>query len=69
VWGTCVDLIPAYLYQSRTLAEVERIKAVKCRHRVYERQSERLSGAYSFANTDGMLVVVRPNMCGVPVWT
>ena len=69
MWGTCVDLSPAYLYHSRTLAEVESIKAVKCRHRVYERQFERFSGAYSFANTHGMLVVVRQNMCGVPVWT
>ena len=36
---------------------------------IYERQFERFSGAYSFANTQGMLVVVRQNACGVPVWT
>ena len=65
VWGTCVDLIPAYLYHWRTLAEVESIKAVKCRHRVYERQSERFSGAYCFTNTHMIAMVVRQNMCGV----
>jgi hypothetical protein len=69
VWGTCVDFNPAYLYRSRTLAEVERIKVVKCRVRVYNREFERFVGAYCFTNTHGMLVVVRQNMCGVPVWT
>ena len=69
VWGTCVDLIPAYLYHWRTLAEVESIKAVKCRVLLYNREFERLSGAYSFTNTHGMLVVVRQNVCGIPVWT
>jgi hypothetical protein len=44
---------------------------VKCRVRVYNRDSEfeRFSGAYCFTNTHGMLEVVRQNMCGVPVWT
>ena len=46
VCGTCVDLIPAYLYDSRTLAEVERTKVVKCRDHVYKRELKRLSGAY-----------------------
>ena len=64
-----MDLIPAYLYHSRTLAEVEIIKAVKCRVLVYNCEFERLSGAYCFTNTHGMLVVVRQNMCGMPVWT
>ena len=36
---------------------------------VYKREFERLSGVYCFTNTHGMLVVVRQNMCGVPVWT
>ena len=69
VWGTCVDLIPAHLYDWRSLAEVERIKAVKCRVLIYTREFERFSGAYVHTNTNGMLVVVRQNMCGVPVWT
>ncbi len=69
MWGTCVDLIPAYLYQSRTLAEVETIKAVKCRGRVHKGEFERFGGAYSITNTHGMLVVVRQNMCGVSAWT
>ena len=33
------------------MAEVERIKAVKCRARVYEGEFERFSGAYCFTNT------------------
>jgi hypothetical protein len=69
VWGTCVDLIPAYFYDWRSLAEVESIKAVKCRVLLYTRQFEWFSGAYVYTNTHGMLVVVRQNMCGVPVWT
>ncbi len=69
VCGTCVDLMPLYLHDSRTLAEVERIPVVKCRDRVYKREFERLSGAYSYTNTHGVLVVVRQNMCVVPVWT
>ena len=69
MWGTCVDLIPAYLYHSRTLAEVESIQAVKYRVLIYNREFERLSGANTFTNTHGMLVAVRSNMCGVPVWT
>jgi hypothetical protein len=32
MWGTCVDLIPAYLYHWRTLAEVDSIKQEKCQH-------------------------------------
>ena len=36
VWGTCVDLIPAYFYDWRSLAEVESIKAVKFRDLVYK---------------------------------
>jgi hypothetical protein len=69
VRGTCVDLIPAYLYDCRTLAEVEGIQVVKCRDRVYKREFERFSGAYCFTNTHAMPVVVRQNMRGVPVWT
>ena len=58
VRGTCVDLMPAYLHDCRSLAEVERTKVVKCRDRVYKRDFERLSGAYSYTNTHGVLVVV-----------
>ena len=32
MWGTCVDLIPAYLHHWRTLAEVDSIKSEKCQH-------------------------------------
>ena len=61
--GTCVDLIPAYLFDSRSLAEVERIQVVKCRDRVYKREFERFSDAYCFTNTHVMPVVVRQNIC------
>jgi hypothetical protein len=64
-----MDCNPAYLYDCRTLAEVERIQVVKCRDRVYQHDFERFSDAYCFTNTHGMPVVVRQNMCGVPVWT
>ena len=64
-----MDLIPAYLYHSRTLAEVESIKAVKCRVLLYNCEFERLSGAYCFTNTHGMLVAVRQNMLEAFVWT
>ena len=47
--------------------EVERIKAVNCRACVYK--VERFSGVYSITNTHVMVVVVRQNMCGGPVWT
>jgi hypothetical protein len=68
-WGICVDFIQAYLYLHRALVEVEIIKPTNCRVRVYKRQFERFSGAYCFTYTHGMLVVVRHNMCEVPVWT
>ena len=64
-----MDLNPAQLSDSSTVAEVERIKVVKSRVLVYNREFERFVGAYCFTNTHGMLVVVRQNMCGVPVWT
>ena len=69
VRGISVDLCPAYLYRSRTLAEVEGIKVLKCRDRVYKREFERFLEVYCYTNTHGMLVVVRQNMCGVPAWT
>jgi hypothetical protein len=69
VLGTRVDLIPAYLYDCRTLAEVERIQVVKCRDRVYKRDFERFPDAYCFTNAQGMSVAVRQNVCWVPVWT
>ena len=62
VRGTCVDLIPAYLFDCRTVAEVERIQVVKCRDRVYKREFERFLDAYCFTNTHVMLVAVRQNM-------
>jgi hypothetical protein len=36
VWGTCVDLIPGYLYVCSSLAEVESTKAAKSRLCVYK---------------------------------
>ena len=69
VWGTCVDLIPGYLYVCSSLAEVESIKAAKSRLRVYKRAFLRRLTSYFFANTHGKVVVVRQNVCGVPVWT
>ena len=65
----CVDLNPAQLSDSSTVAEVESITSVKCRDRVYNGEFERFSGAYCFTITHGMLVVVRQNMCAVPAWT
>ena len=56
--GTCVDLMSAYLYDSRTLEEGERIKVVKCRDRVHKREFERSSGDYFVTNAHGMVVVV-----------
>ena len=37
VWGTCVDLLPGYLYVCSSWAEVESTKATKSRLRVYKR--------------------------------
>ena len=69
VWGTCVDLSPGYLYVCSSLAEVESIKAAKRRLCVYKRAYLRLLTSYCFTNTHGKVVVVRQNVCGVPVWT
>ena len=44
MWGTCVDLLPAYLHHGRTLAEAESITAVKCRVLLYNRGFEQISG-------------------------
>jgi hypothetical protein len=69
VWGTCVDLYRGYLYVCRSLAEVESIKAAKSRLCVYQRAFLRLLTSYFITNTHGKVVVVRQNVCGVPVWT
>ena len=69
VWGTCVDLILGYLDVCSSLAEVESIKAAKCRLCGYKRAFLRLWISYFFTNTHGKVVVVRQNVCGVPVWT
>jgi len=69
VWGTRGVLSPAYLYHWRTLAEVESIKAVTFRVLLYNCVFQRFLGAYEYTSTDTMAVVVRQNMCGVPVWT
>jgi hypothetical protein len=55
------------------------MKGVKCRVRVYKGEFHRFFGAYSITcdeyraysitNTHVMVVVVRQNMCGGPVWT
>ncbi len=69
MWGTCMDLIPGYLYVCSSLAEVESIKAVKSRLRVYKRAFLRRLTSYFLTNRHGKVVVVRQNVCGVPVWT
>jgi hypothetical protein len=69
MWGTCVDLTPGYLGVCSSLAEVESIKAATRRLCVYKRAFLRLLTSYSFTNTHGKVVVVRQNVCGVPVWT
>ena len=52
--GTCVDFIPAYLYHSRTLAEVESIKAVTFRVLLYNCEFQRFLGAYVYTSTHMM---------------
>jgi len=52
---------------SRTSAEVESIKALKCPDRVYKREFERFAGAHSVTNTHVMVVIVEQKMCAVPV--
>ena len=69
VWGTCVDLYPEYLYVCSSWAEVESIKATKSRLRGHKRAFLRLWTSYFITNTHGKVVVVRQNVCGVPVWT
>ena len=69
VWGTCVDLSPEYLYVCSKLAGAESIKAAKSRLRVYKRAFLRRLTSYFFTNTHGKVVVVRQNVCRVPVWT
>jgi len=64
-----VDLIPGYLHVCSSLAEVESIKAAKCRLRVYKRAILRLLTAYFFTTIRGMVVTTRQNVCEVPVWT
>ena len=58
VWGTCVDLSPGDLYDCRSLAEVESIKPLKCRLRVYKRDFERFLTAHILTDTHAMTVVV-----------
>ena len=61
-----MDLIPPYLSDSSTLAQVESIKVVKF---VIDRKFECFLGVYSYTNAHMTVVVVRQNMCGVPAWT
>ena len=58
VCGICVDLCPGYLYDWRSLAEVESIKPVTCRVRVYKREIQRLLTEHIFTSTHAMTVVV-----------
>ena len=69
VCGTCVDLSPEYLGVCSSWAEVDSIKAATSRLCVYKRAFLRLLISYCFTNTHGKVVVVRQNVCGVPVWT
>ena len=65
VWGTCVKCNPKYLNDWSSLAQVDSIKAVKCRALVYKRRFQRFFGTYSLTNTHAM--VGRQNMYGVTV--
>ncbi len=51
VCGTCVDLSPGDLYACRSLAEVESLKPLKCRVRVYKRDFERFLAANILTDT------------------
>ena len=64
-----MDLSPEYLGVCSSWAEVESIKAAKSRLRGHKRDFWRLLTSYCFTNTHGKVVVVRQNVCGVPVWT
>ena len=67
VCGTCVDLSPGYLYDCRSLTEVESMKPLKCRVRVYKREICRFVTAHMLTDTHGMAVVVGQNMCDEPL--
>jgi hypothetical protein len=69
VWCTCVDMCPKYLHVWNCGAEVEIIKASKCRLCGYKRAFLRLLTFCFFTNTHAMVVVMRQNVCGVSVWT
>ena len=65
---------PGYVYDSGYFTEVESITAAKSRQckstiRVYKSAFLRLLTSYCFTNTHFKVVVVRQNVCGVPVWT
>ena len=65
---------PGYVYDSGYFTEVESITAAKSRQskstiRVYKSAFLRLLTCYCFTNTHFKVVVVRQNVCGVPVWT
>ena len=64
-----MDLNPGYLGVCSSWAEVDIIKSVKRQLHVYKREFLRLLTSYCFTNTHGKVVVVRQNVCGVPVWT
>ena len=72
--GEGSNLSPGYVYDSGYFTEVESITAAKSRQskstiRVYKSAFLRLLTSYCFTNTHGKVVVVRQNVCGVPVWT
>jgi hypothetical protein len=67
VWGTCVQHNPKYPHHCSSLAQVQSIKVVNFRVRVYKRQFELFLDDYCLTNTHAMAIVGRPNMCGVPV--
>jgi hypothetical protein len=72
--GEGSNLSPGYVYDSGYFTEVESITAAKSRQckstiRVYKSAFLRLLTSYCFTNTHFKVVVVRQNVCGVPVWT
>jgi hypothetical protein len=67
VWDTCMKLIPTYLSEWITLPEVKSMKSMKSCYTTVS--SSDCKGVYSYVNTHMMVVVVKWNMRGVPVWT
>ncbi len=53
-----MDMRPGYLCDCRSVAEVESIKPLKCRVRVYNREIQWFLAAHILTNAHAMAVVV-----------